>query len=93
MPDDVIAMLDDYPLPKVDDLRFVGPSESFDAKKTAFLKMLGEALAGADADRIQPSDRFGRFAADHSERRRSGLEPAVDAGRRGAGGSKAKESS
>lgn len=46
LPDDVIALLEDYPLPKVDDLRFVAPAESFEAKKAAFLKLLEDVKPG-----------------------------------------------
>jgi YdjC-like protein len=46
LPDDVIALLEDYPLPKVDDLKFVAPAESFEAKKQAFLKLLAELSPG-----------------------------------------------
>ena len=46
LPDDVLALLDDYPLPKVDDLRFVAPADSPEAKKQAFLKLLGELAPG-----------------------------------------------
>ncbi|MGD9634959.1 MAG: polysaccharide deacetylase family protein [Pirellulales bacterium] len=46
LPDEVIALLENYPLPKVDDLRFLGDEESYDATKQAFLKLLGELSPG-----------------------------------------------
>jgi YdjC-like protein len=55
LPDDVIAMLDDYPLPKVDDLRFVGPADSFEAKKTAFLKLLRDLAPGITQIAFSPA--------------------------------------
>jgi predicted glycoside hydrolase/deacetylase ChbG (UPF0249 family) len=55
LPDDVIALLEDYPLPKVDDLRFVAPAKSFDAKKTEFLKTLGEIKPGITQIAFSPA--------------------------------------
>lgn len=46
LPDDVIALLENYPLPKVDDLRFIAPAESYAAKKRDFLKLIGELSPG-----------------------------------------------
>lgn len=46
LPDEVVALLEDYPLPKVDDLRFVDADGSYDAKKQAFLKLLSEVSPG-----------------------------------------------
>lgn len=46
LPDEVVALLEDYPLPKVDDLRFLGNDSSYDAKKQAFLKLLAELQPG-----------------------------------------------
>jgi predicted glycoside hydrolase/deacetylase ChbG (UPF0249 family) len=71
LPDDVIALLDDYPLPKVDDLRFVGPSESFDAKKAAFLQMLGELSPGLTQIAFSPaiaSDALPRIIPNADDR-------------------------
>jgi predicted glycoside hydrolase/deacetylase ChbG (UPF0249 family) len=56
LPDDVIALLEDYPLPKVDDLRFVGPADSYEAKKQAFLKMLGELAPGITQIAFPPAE-------------------------------------
>ena len=55
LPDDVVALLQDYPLPKVDDLRFVQPAESYDATKAAFLKLLGELSPGITQIAFQPA--------------------------------------
>ena len=70
----MIALLEDYPLPKVDDLRFVGPAESYEAKKTAFLKMLGELKPGITQIAFSRGDRVGCVAADRAERGGPGLE-------------------
>lgn len=40
VPDELIQVLNDYPLPKVDDLRIVQPAESYEAKKQQFIEMV-----------------------------------------------------
>lgn len=40
MPEDVIRLMAEYPLPKVDDLRIVASADSYEAKKQAFLDLL-----------------------------------------------------
>ena len=67
LPDDVIALLDDYPLPKVDDLRFVAPADSYEAKKTQFLKLLSELAPGITQIAFTPasaSDALPRIDAN-----------------------------
>jgi hypothetical protein len=56
LPDDVLALLDDYPLPKVDDLRFVAPADGFQAKKQAFLQLLGELAPGITQIAFAPAE-------------------------------------
>ncbi len=56
LPDDIIQLLDDYPLPKVDDLRFVRDAESYEAKKKAFLEMLAQLSPGITQIAFQPAD-------------------------------------
>jgi hypothetical protein len=71
LPDDVLALLEDYPLPKVDDLQFVGPAGSYDAKKAAFLKMLGELKPGITQIAFAPaveSDALPRIVPNAAER-------------------------
>lgn len=71
LPDDVIALLDDYPLPKVDDLRFVAPAESFEAKKAAFLKLLNEIKPGLTQIAFSPaiqSDALPRIIPNAEDR-------------------------
>lgn len=46
LPDDIIQLLSDYPLPKVDDLQFVEPADSYEATKGAFLEMLSDLQPG-----------------------------------------------
>lgn len=71
LPDDVIALLDDYPLPKVDDLRFVANAENFDAKKQSFLKMLSELSPGITQIAFHPavaSDALSRITDSAQQR-------------------------
>jgi hypothetical protein len=56
LPEDIIALLDNYPLPKVDDLRIVAPAESYAAKKQAFLTMLRELPPGLTQIALHPAD-------------------------------------
>lgn len=55
LPDDMIQLLDDYPLPKVDDLHFVGDAESYAAKKQAFLDMLSKLSPGLTQIAFHPA--------------------------------------
>jgi hypothetical protein len=71
LPDDVIAMLGEYPLPKVDDLRFVPVADSFDQKKLAFLTMLRELSPGITQIAIHPaaaSDALPRIMPEWQQR-------------------------
>lgn len=71
LPDDVIAMLADYPLPKVDDLRFVPVADSYELKKQALLAMLGEVSPGITQLAVHPavaSDALPRITPDWQQR-------------------------
>jgi predicted glycoside hydrolase/deacetylase ChbG (UPF0249 family) len=71
VPDDIIALLADYPLPKVDDLRLVAPADSYEAKKRSFLQMLRELPPGLVQIAIHPaaeSDGLKRIATDWQQR-------------------------
>jgi predicted glycoside hydrolase/deacetylase ChbG (UPF0249 family) len=71
LPDDIIALLDDYPLPKVDDLRMIAPAESYAAKKAAFLKLLSELSPGLTQIALHPADdsaALRRIATDWQQR-------------------------
>jgi predicted glycoside hydrolase/deacetylase ChbG (UPF0249 family) len=71
LPDDIIQLLSDYPLPKVDDLQFVPPAESYEAKKEAFLKLLSELRPGITQIAFQPavaSDALPRVASNWQQR-------------------------
>jgi predicted glycoside hydrolase/deacetylase ChbG (UPF0249 family) len=46
LPDEIVQLFRDYPLPKLDDLRMVPPADSFAAKKEAFLKQLADVSPG-----------------------------------------------
>ena len=71
LPDDIIQLLADYPLPKADDLRFVGDAESYEAKKQAFLKALRELQPGITQIAFQPaveSDALKQITPDWQQR-------------------------
>jgi predicted glycoside hydrolase/deacetylase ChbG (UPF0249 family) len=71
LPEDVVAAMDDYPLPKLDALRFVPDGESYEAKKQAFLRLLGELPAGLTQIAFRPalaSDALPRIVDDASQR-------------------------
>jgi predicted glycoside hydrolase/deacetylase ChbG (UPF0249 family) len=71
LPEDVIELFSDYPLPKVDDVRYVGPAESYDAKKQAFLKMLAELPPGITQISFRPaveSDALSSITDDAQQR-------------------------
>ena len=55
LPDDIIQLLDDYPLPKVDDLHFVADADSYEAKKHAFLDMLAKLSPGITQIAFHPA--------------------------------------
>lgn len=71
MPDDVIDLLADYPLPKVDDLKMVPDGESFEVKKAALLAMLTELPPGITQIAFRPaveSDALPQVTADWQQR-------------------------
>jgi len=71
VPDDIIALLSNYPLPKVDDLRMILPAESYEAKKQAFLTMLRELPPGITQIAVHPaveSDAIKRIMPDWQQR-------------------------
>jgi len=71
LPDNIIQLLSDYPLPKVDDLRMLPPAESYEVKKQAFLTMLHELPPGLTQIAINPaveSEALKRIAPDWQQR-------------------------
>lgn len=56
LPEAVIQMMDDYPLPKVDDLHFIPPGDTYEAKKQAFIGMLGKLSPGITQISFPPAD-------------------------------------
>jgi predicted glycoside hydrolase/deacetylase ChbG (UPF0249 family) len=71
LPDDIIQLLSDYSLPKVDDLRMVADAETYEAKKEAFLKMLAELPPGLTQIAFQPAvetDGLKRIMPDWQQR-------------------------
>jgi hypothetical protein len=71
VPDDVLMALDEYPLPKLDALRFVPDADSYDAKKQALLTMIGELPPGITQIEFRPavaSDALPRMVDDAQQR-------------------------
>jgi predicted glycoside hydrolase/deacetylase ChbG (UPF0249 family) len=71
LPDDVIDLVDEYPLPKIDDFRFVPSADTYEAKKQAFLKMLQELPAGITQIEFRPalaSDALSEITDDAQQR-------------------------
>lgn len=71
MPEDVIDMMGEYPLPKVDDLRFIPPGDSYEAKKQSFLELLQNLPPGITQVAFAPadeSDALKRIAPDWQQR-------------------------
>jgi predicted glycoside hydrolase/deacetylase ChbG (UPF0249 family) len=71
LPDDVIELLSDYPLPKVDDLQAVPQAETFGQKKAAFLTLLDELAPGITQIAFRPaveSEALPRITDDWQQR-------------------------
>ncbi|MCC6491393.1 MAG: polysaccharide deacetylase family protein [Pirellulales bacterium] len=71
MPDDIIDLLEDYPLPKIDDLKFIPPGESYEAKKAALLAMLDHLQPGITQMAFRPavqSDALPQISEDWQQR-------------------------
>jgi hypothetical protein len=71
LPDQVIQLLDEYPLPKVDDLQFVPDAESYEQKKQAFLTMIRGLSPGITQIAAHPaaeSDALKRIVPDWQQR-------------------------
>jgi predicted glycoside hydrolase/deacetylase ChbG (UPF0249 family) len=71
LPEDVIATIEEYPLPKLDGLRFVPDGENYEAKKHALLTLISELPAGLTQLEFRPalaSDALPRMVADAQQR-------------------------
>ncbi|HEX6960593.1 MAG TPA: polysaccharide deacetylase family protein [Lacipirellula sp.] len=71
LPDDIIELLSDYPLPKVDDLQAVPAAETYDQKKEGFLTLLDELAPGITQIAFRPaieSDALPRITGDWQQR-------------------------
>ena len=71
VPDDVLMALDEYPLPKLDALRFVLDADTYDAKKQALLAMIAELGPGITQIEFRPavpSDALPRMVDDAQQR-------------------------
>lgn len=55
LPDDLVNLLSDYPLPKVDDLQLMPRAESYEDKKAAFVAMLNALPAGLTQIAFHPA--------------------------------------
>jgi hypothetical protein len=55
LPEDVIAAFDEYPLPKLDALRFVPDGASYDAKKRALLEIVRDLPPGLTQIEFRPA--------------------------------------
>jgi len=71
VPDDVLVALDEYPLPKLDALRFVPDADTYGAKKQALLAMIAELAPGITQIEFRPaapSDALPRMVDDAQQR-------------------------
>lgn len=71
LPEDVVAAMEEYPLPKLDGLQFVPDGESYEAKKQALLKLIGELPAGITQIEFRPataSEALPRMVEDSQQR-------------------------
>jgi predicted glycoside hydrolase/deacetylase ChbG (UPF0249 family) len=71
LPEDVVATIDEYPLPKLDGLRFAPSGENYKAKKQALLQLISELPAGLTQLEFRPalaSDALPRMVEDAQQR-------------------------
>lgn len=69
--DSVVAMIDKYPLPKLDDLKFSPTADSYDAKREATIEMIKTLPAGLTQIHFRPALDGGglkRFDSDWQQR-------------------------
>jgi predicted glycoside hydrolase/deacetylase ChbG (UPF0249 family) len=71
LPDDIIELVSSYPLPKVDDLRHIPETETFEQKKEQVLALLDGLKAGITQIAFRPavaSDALPRITEDWQQR-------------------------
>jgi len=71
IPEELIGLLENYPLPKVDDLQFVRPAESYEEFRSSFVEQIQELPPGLTQVSFQPaieSDELKRVAPDWQQR-------------------------
>lgn len=71
VPEDVVAALDEYPLPKLDALRFVPDADSYEAKKQALLALIRDLPPGLTQIELRPasaSDALPHMVDDAQQR-------------------------
>jgi predicted glycoside hydrolase/deacetylase ChbG (UPF0249 family) len=71
LPDELIQLFNDYPLPKLDDLRILPPADDYEAKKQALVTMIREMPPGLTQIALHPaieSEALKRIAPDWQRR-------------------------
>jgi predicted glycoside hydrolase/deacetylase ChbG (UPF0249 family) len=71
LPDELIQLFSDYPLPKLDDLRILPPADDYQAKKEAFVAMIRDLPPGLTQIALQPaveSEALKRIVPDWQQR-------------------------
>ncbi|NOY29324.1 MAG: ChbG/HpnK family deacetylase [Planctomycetes bacterium] len=71
IPEELIGLLENYPLPKVDDLQFVRPAESYEALRSSFVEMIHGLPPGLIQVSFHPaieSDELKRVTPDWQQR-------------------------
>lgn len=80
LPDELVAAVQAYPLPKLDDLQFVESAESYEAKKAAFLELVDGLQPGLTSIALHPAvdEPALRRIVDNAEQRVWDLQLLVD---------------
>jgi len=71
LPDDLIQLFEDYPLPKLDDLRIMPPADTYEEKKQALLTVIRDLPPGLTQIALRPaaeSDALKRITPDWQQR-------------------------
>jgi len=71
IPEELIGLLESYPLPKVDDLQFVRPAESYEALRSSFVELIQGLPPGLIQVSFHPaieSDELKRVTPDWQQR-------------------------
>ncbi len=71
IPEELIGLLENYPLPKVDDLQFVRPAESYEALRSSFVELIRGLPPGLIQVSFHPAietDELKRITSDWQQR-------------------------